>query len=212
MVTVPALGDEWKLSEMRDMTKAGRREKKTESRKLKFKQWYRDERGICGNWFTRRVVVFVLFALCVVFVDCSSPFTHDFFLLIISSVRSIGIVLAFTIPRVPSFSFDNTKPLVNATGSFAKSIPTEFSRAPANFSFPAFSDIQVDTGSNFLPLTFNSIHAQVFDLNTNLQVASGNIGHQTLPAKSFPIIQLPLNFTYVAANASDPTCECRQCS
>lgn len=68
MVTVPALGPEWKRTEMRDMTKAGRREKKAETRSRIWKQWNRGERGICGHWFTRRVVVFILFGLCVVYV------------------------------------------------------------------------------------------------------------------------------------------------
>lgn len=63
MVTVPALGPEWGRSEMRDMTKAGRREKKTESRREKFKAWNRGERGICGPYFTRRVLVFTVFGL-----------------------------------------------------------------------------------------------------------------------------------------------------
>jgi len=66
MVTVPALGPEWQKSEMRDMTKAGRREKKAESRNEKWKAWKRGERGMCGKYFTRRVFVFTLFGLCAV--------------------------------------------------------------------------------------------------------------------------------------------------
>lgn len=64
MVTVPALGPEWQREEMRDMTKAGRREKKAETRTAKWKAWNRGERGMCGKWFTRRVFVFFLFGLC----------------------------------------------------------------------------------------------------------------------------------------------------
>lgn len=69
LVTVPALGPEWKRSEMRDMTKAGKREKKVESRAQKWKEWNRGERGLCGRWFTRKVLVFFLFGLAVVCVD-----------------------------------------------------------------------------------------------------------------------------------------------
>lgn len=68
MVTVPALGPEWKKSEMRDMTKAGKREKRAESRKQLWRDWTRGNRG--GKWFTKRVIVFGCFALIVV---CVSP-------------------------------------------------------------------------------------------------------------------------------------------
>jgi hypothetical protein len=69
MVTVPAFGPEWGKSEMKDMTKAGKREKKNESRRRAWKEWSRDQRGLCGSkWLTRRVVVFILFGLCVMYV------------------------------------------------------------------------------------------------------------------------------------------------
>jgi hypothetical protein len=64
MVTVPALGPEWKRSEMREMTKAGKREKKKAERTDTWKQWKRDQRGLCGGWLTRKVFVFVLFGIC----------------------------------------------------------------------------------------------------------------------------------------------------
>lgn len=65
MVTVPALGAEWSAEEMKNMTKAGRREPKAEKRRLQWKQFNRNERGLCGTGITRRVLVFVLFSLCV---------------------------------------------------------------------------------------------------------------------------------------------------
>lgn len=157
--------------------------KKAESRNKFWKSWKRDERGLCGRHFTRRTLVFFLFGFC----------------------AAIAIVLAFTIPRVPSFSFNNKAPLVNATGDWATAVPFSFSRAPANFSFPAFASLQVDTTSNFLPLQFKHLRAQIFDLTTGRQVASGDLGRKTLPAKSFPDILLPLNFTYTATNTSDQT-------
>lgn len=121
------------------------------------------------------------------------------------SFCSIGTILAITIPRVPGLSFNSSTPLVAATGSYNASIPTQFSRYPANFSFPALADIQVDTTANIIPLTINSISAQVWDPNTNLQVGTGYFGKDTLPAKSYPKIQVPLNFSYVASNDTDPT-------
>ena len=120
--------------------------------------------------------------------------------------RRIGVILAFTLPRVPSYTLNDNTPLAPATGSFASSIPFEFSRFPANFSFPAYAEIQVNTQDNFLPLTFLHLRAQVFDLDSNRLVGSGDLGKRTIPAKSFPQIQLPLNFTYIASNDTDQTC------
>ena len=118
----------------------------------------------------------------------------------------IAIVLAFTVPRVPSFSTNQLEPLSPATAPFNESIPIEFSRSPTNFSFPGMMKLQADTGGNYLPLTFNNIHGSVFDLTTGRQVASGDTGKVTVPAKAFPVIQLNLNFTYSAVNTSDITC------
>ncbi|KDR82566.1 hypothetical protein GALMADRAFT_58251 [Galerina marginata CBS 339.88] len=183
MVTVPALGAEWGKEELHQVTKAGKRERKLETRKQFWKSWNRGERGLCGRYFTRKVLVWFLFGVC-----CA-----------------IGIVLAFTIPRVPSFAFNGGTPLVNATGSWAKAVPTIFAPAATNFSFPAFASLQADTNSNYLPLRFSHLRAQVFDLQTNRQVGSGDFSKFTLPAKAFPKILLPLNFTYIATNSSDQT-------
>ncbi|EPQ54829.1 hypothetical protein GLOTRDRAFT_116588 [Gloeophyllum trabeum ATCC 11539] len=183
MVTVPALGPEWKKDELKAMTKTGKRERKAESRKQFWKDWNRGERGLCGPYFTRRFTAFFMFGLC-----CA-----------------IALVLAFTIPRVPSFAFNSDEPLLNATSPFNETVPTIFSRAPANFSFPSLVDLQANTGSNFLPLTFTKLSGQVFDLDTGMLVGTGSLGHTTVPAKAFPEIKLPMNFTYVATNDSDIT-------
>ena len=123
-----------------------------------------------------------------------------------SHAPSIALVLAFTIPRVPSFSTNQTEPLSSATGEFNKSIPAEFSRSPANFSFPGMMKLEADTSGNFLPLTFKNIHGIVYDLDTDNQIGTGDTGHLTVPAKALPIIDLNLNFTYSAVNDSDTTC------
>ena len=94
-----------------------------------------------------------------------------------------------------------------ASGDFNSSIPIQFSRIPTNFSFPAVADLQIDTGSNFLPLTFNSLHATVFDLDSLREVGHGEMGKTTLPAKTFSNIQMPLNFTYTTVNTTDTTCQ-----
>jgi hypothetical protein len=183
IVTVPALGPEWQKSELRGMTKSGRKEEKYATRREKWKAWNRDQRGMCGRHCTRQVFVFTLFGICAV----------------------IGLVLGFTIPRVPAITINNATPIKSATGNFANSVPVKFSRAPANFSFPAIADLQVNTQANWLPLTINSLHANVFDLVTAREVGRGEVGKMTFPAKAFPRLSLPLNFTYLSTNDSDQT-------
>jgi len=183
MVTVPALGPEWKTSEMREMTKSAKRQRKREAIQSRWKSWNRDQEGFCGGFLTRKALVFGLFGVCIV----------------------VGVLLAFTIPRVPGLQFNNDKPLTAASGAFGQSIPASFSRAPANFTFPAYASLQIDTNANFLPLAFKSINAQVYDTDTNMKIATGNIAHQTFPAKTFANFNMPLNFTYVATNDSDQT-------
>ncbi|KAJ8480806.1 hypothetical protein ONZ45_g15524 [Pleurotus djamor] len=183
MVTVPTMGPEWRRDELKNMTKSGRREAKREGRKEFWKRWNRNEIGLCGRWFNRRTLIWFIFGLC-----CA-----------------IAVVLAFTIPRVPGFAFDGNSPLGNATGDWAEAVPTTFNRLPANFSFPAFANLQVNTQDNFLPVRFTHLRASVYDLETTVLVGTGDLGSRTLPAKAYPEIQLPLNFTYVTTNDTDQT-------
>ena len=121
--------------------------------------------------------------------------------------RSIGIILAFVIPRVPSFATYGSNPLTSATGWFNQSIPAQFSRSPANFTFPANLQLQVDTNSNFLPVVFKRLDAQIYDLSSFRLVGTGHMNRTKLPAKQFINIQMPLNFSYLATNDSDLTCQ-----
>ncbi|TRM56910.1 hypothetical protein BD626DRAFT_406310 [Schizophyllum amplum] len=184
MVTVPALGPEWGKDEMRNMTKAGKRERRNESRHDKWIAWKRGERGMCGKWFNRKMTAWVSFATIIV----------------------IALVLAFTIPRVPSVSFDSNKQyLVNVTDGDLADIDPQFSRLPANFSFAAMANLQLNTQDNYLPLKFSHLYGKVYDSETDEMVAEGDTGAMTLPAKAYPDVQLPLNFTYSASNDSDAT-------
>ena len=107
---------------------------------------------------------------------------------------------------MPNFLFNADKPLQPAKGFLNESIPTLFSVSLANFSFAAEVDIQVDTGSNFLPLTFNSLDGTMYDLGSLRKVGVGHINKTTVPAKKFSTLAMPMNFTYTALNNSDPTC------
>ncbi|EIW81468.1 hypothetical protein CONPUDRAFT_55481, partial [Coniophora puteana RWD-64-598 SS2] len=182
LVTVPALGPEWQRSELKDMTRAGKREKANDRRRDTWKAWNRGETGLCGRWFTKRALAVFVFIVCCI----------------------IGIVLAITVPRVPSVSPLSTF-LSQQSGSWNDSIPTAFSRAPANFSFPAYAGLQISTSANVIPLTFSSLSVQVWDGTTNMQIGTGAYGHLTIPAKAFYQLQLPLNISYVAGNDTDPT-------
>lgn len=114
---------------------------------------------------------------------------------------SVGLVLVFTIPRVPDIEFASTSPLLNGTGS----PETQFSRSPANFSFSAELDLKADTSGAFLPTHFTHISAKVSDQTTDNQVATGSTS-LTVAAHQDHEFKLPLNFTYVAPNDTDVTC------
>lgn len=116
------------------------------------------------------------------------------------SCGSTGIILAFTIPRVPTISYDADSPLVNSTDSDPK-----FGTFPATFTFNASLNLLVDTTSNFLPLKFDHLRAEVASLDTSRLIATGDLGSYTLPAKAYSHVLLPLNFNYTAANTTDQT-------
>lgn len=74
LVTVPALGPEWDRTEMKKMTKSGRREIKSDDRRAKWRAWNRGEIGLCGTkWFTKKFLVFFIFAWCGMSVSVSCP-------------------------------------------------------------------------------------------------------------------------------------------
>ncbi len=191
MVTVPALGAEWGKDELNAMTKKGRKEQQSEGFGRKWRAFNRGQYGLFGSkWLTRRTIVFVVFALCAMYVFSPSLFWCTradlvYILHPISLFRSIGITLAIVIPRVPDFAVNGSNPLTSATGWFNQSITAQFSRAPANFT----------------------LDAQVYDLNSFRLVGTGHLNRTKVPAKKFTDIQMPLNFTYLATNDSDLTCQ-----
>ncbi len=62
MVTVPALGAEWRKTELKSMTKSGRREQKSGDG-IPWKRWWRDQQGICGRWGTRKQIAIIAFII-----------------------------------------------------------------------------------------------------------------------------------------------------
>ncbi|KAI0698136.1 hypothetical protein BC835DRAFT_1335927 [Cytidiella melzeri] len=183
MITVPALGPEWKAEELGGNRKRAAREAVSARRSQKWKEWRRGERGMCGKYFTRKFLTWFMFALCV----------------------AVGLVLAFVLPRVPGFQFNADEPLAPASSAYNKTVPTYFNRAPTNFSFPGAAQLQLDTGSNFITSHMRDIQADVYDLQTSMHIGTGFIDSLTLPAKQFIQLQLPLNFSYSVTNTSDIT-------
>ncbi|KAG8700247.1 hypothetical protein FRC08_004816 [Ceratobasidium sp. 394] len=163
------------------MTKSGRSEIKAEERRRKWREFNRDQRGLFGKrWATRRTLAVGAFI----------------------TLAIIGILLAVFIPRAPGFGFLGTAPLSTPDDGGNP----QFLRSPANFSFNALINLQVDTNSQVvLPLHFNNIKATVYDMTTLREVGTGSLGGYTVPAKAFSAIKVPVTFAYEAANSSDTT-------
>ena len=129
----------------------------------------------------------------------------------------LGVVLFFVIPRNPSFSFYEVTPfgVGNSTVSF--------SRIPTNFTFTGelnlygqlchpqdggmTSSHPADTSASYIPIQFSSLHATLYDLNTNEAIGTGDWGSHSLSHGSMVPLVIPLTFSYTALNASDTTCK-----
>ena len=67
LVTVPALGPEWKAEELHNMTKAAKRERRTETWGQAWTSWNRGEIGCCGRVGTRKHTVYFFFVMCIMY-------------------------------------------------------------------------------------------------------------------------------------------------
>lgn len=141
MVTVPALGPEWKASELRDMTKSGRKEAKREQRAEKWKQWKRGERGLCGRYFTRKFTAWFLFVLVCAFV----PFSF------ISTVLYIDLRVALRsswhspyreCQLSRSTPTHHLQPLLNPSTNLYHSFSLERLRISVSLPLPTYSSTQ----------------------------------------------------------------------
>jgi len=180
LVTVPALGPDWKKSEIMGMRKSTKRDEVNDERRRKFQSWWRDQHGLCGGFLTRKVLVIILFVICII----------------------VGIALAITYPRTPAYSFNVDSPVTNDTESSA---PSTFSRSPANFSFPALVNVQVDTSSAVISTHISGIDAQLFCLDTNVPVGGGHFDGMTIAAHKFQPVSIPVTFNYSTVNDTDTT-------
>jgi len=178
MVSVPVLGPDWQKSELHDLSRRGKSEIRQERRVRAWREWKRDQRGLFGvRWLTRKALVFSLFAICV----------------------ALAVTLFFTIPRAPSFAFYANEPFTvnNST--------VEFSRTPTNFSFSGNLNLLADASNSYLPVHFSNIQVTLFDLDNDKAIATGAYGNHIIAKKANQAVVLPVQFSYSALNASDPT-------
>ncbi|WWD18980.1 hypothetical protein CI109_103437 [Kwoniella shandongensis] len=178
LVSVPVLGAEWQKSELHELSRRGQSELRGEKRTRAWREWTRDQRGLCGSrWFTRRILVGAIFAF----------------------VVALGIALFFLIPRVPSFEFYGEQPFSvdNSTISF--------NRTPTNFSFSGNLNLYADASSSYLPVHFTSLQAKLYDLTTDKLIATGDWGNHRIAHKDQQPVLLPVTFSYSALNTSDTT-------
>ncbi|WRT68339.1 uncharacterized protein IL334_005315 [Kwoniella shivajii] len=178
MISVPMLGPEWQKSELHELSRRGQAELKGEQRTKAWREWTRDQRGICGvRWLTRKVLVFIVFAF----------------------LAALGVTLFFVIPRVPNFQFYADEPFTvdNSTVSF--------NRVPTNFSFTGNLNLYGDGSGSYLPIHFTSLEATVYDETTNKAIAKGDWGNHFMNHKDQQPVVLPVNFAYSAVNTSDTT-------
>jgi len=183
MVTVPAFGPEWTKNELRDMSKSGRAEDRAYNRNLAWKEWSNDRSGLFGRkWLTRKVITWSFFGLCIL----------------------IAISLAIFLPRPPSFSSNPNSPLVAQQGSNVPK-PSFITGPLANFTFPAVLDLEMNTNGNIIPIHMNNIHTEIYLIDTNKPIATGDTGaFNRAPGKSHPL-NIDVTFDYSADNSTDET-------
>ncbi|CED82376.1 hypothetical protein [Phaffia rhodozyma] len=182
LVTVPVLGAEWKKEELHSLTKKSRKEDSALKRKRKWRAFTRDEdRGrYCCGLSLRQLLLYSTGVLIII----------------------MAIMLYFLIPRVPSFSWAESDPFTIPTG--LDNTSAVFSRTPANFTFPATLNLQADTKATYIPITFKSITARLYDLSTDKQVGTG-VWKGTMPAKKLFPFSMNVTFSYEGYNSTDPT-------
>ncbi|KAF8334684.1 uncharacterized protein EI90DRAFT_3049835 [Cantharellus anzutake] len=183
MVTVPAFGPEWRKDELWAMSTRGRAEERSYRRGLAWKEWTSDRRGLFGKkWLTRKVIVWFTFGLVIL----------------------IAVSLALFLPRVPSFGSNPNSPLTTQQGS---NVPVpSFTNGPvANFTFPAALDLEMDTGGNIIPIHINNIHAEIYLIDTNKLIATGDTGGFTRSPGKTKQLNIDVRFNYAADNTSDQT-------
>ncbi|WVQ74862.1 hypothetical protein IAR50_004469 [Cryptococcus sp. DSM 104548] len=177
LVSVPVLGPEWRKGELHDMSRRGQSEIQGEKRVRAWREWNRDQRGLCGQrWLSRKVLVMIIFVF----------------------LAALGVTLYVLIPRAPTFKFYEVPLSV-------KNETVNFNRSPTNFSFSGNLNLWGDASSSYLPVHFTHLEATVYDHVTNKKIATGDWGNNVMAHKEQQPVLLPVDFSYSAVNTSDTT-------
>ncbi|CAG8574343.1 4164_t:CDS:2, partial [Ambispora leptoticha] len=112
---------------------------------------------------------------------------------------ALGITLFFVWPRIPD---------VKILGASSNGQPT-ISVSPPIVKMDFNISIEIDNPDNWIPIRFNRIDAQVFDLSTistyDHPIAYGNLTNYALPPRQTTILQFPLTVDYIGKDINDPT-------
>jgi len=109
------------------------------------------------------------------------------------------VTLYFVIPRTVAFKFyqDQVMSVDQST--------INVNRVPTNFSWDADLYLLADTSASWIPVQFYNAEAKLFDGATSNLIATGNLGHYTIPHGSNIPIKFPVKFAYSALNTTDAT-------
>ncbi|SNX85900.1 uncharacterized protein MEPE_04609 [Melanopsichium pennsylvanicum] len=175
LITVPALGNEYTKEELREMTRTAKRRKKRSNRKRRCHLWVSGQDHLWG-WLSPRVAVFIAFFILV----------------------ALGVMLFFVIPRVPTFAFLSTNPVV----AIPNGASMQVNHSPTNFSMQMGFNLRASNLNGWIPSHATHLNMEVTDLNTYQKVGKGELDSISFQQRGNTLFQFPVEFSYVSLNTS----------
>ncbi|CAG8538690.1 12840_t:CDS:2 [Ambispora gerdemannii] len=112
---------------------------------------------------------------------------------------ALGITLFFVWPRIPELQ------ILGAKADGTPNISVDPPYIKMNFSIT----IEIKNPENWVPIKFNKIEAQVYDLNTiasyDRPIATGMITKYSLPPRQTSTLDFPIEVDYVGKDVNDAT-------
>lgn len=175
LITVPALGNEYTKEELRGMSRSSKRRKKRTHRKRRCQMWVSGDDHLWG-WLSPRVAVFIAFFV----------------------LLSLGVMLFFVIPRVPTFAILSTNPVVAIPNGASMRV----NHSPTNFSMTMGFNLRASNRNGWIPTHATDLTLEVVDLNTYAKVGKGKLDSLTFHPRGNTEFQFPVEFSYVSLNNS----------
>ncbi|KAJ1035272.1 hypothetical protein NDA13_000692 [Ustilago tritici] len=175
LITVPALGNEYTKEELRGMTRGSKRRRKRTQRRKRCQLWVSGQDHICG-WLSPRLAVLVVFFILV----------------------SLGVMLYFVIPRVPTFAILSTNPVT----AIPNGASMQVNRAPTNFSMDMGFNLRADNRGSWIPTHAQDLKMEVTDLNTYKLVGKASMDGITFKGRGSTVFQFAVHFSYASLNVS----------